>query len=151
VVRFTDLVKEAVGYDVTRGDRVMVTNAAFKSEEAPPEPKVWEEDWFWSAVRQGVALLALAAIMLGVIRPLLKMASRAPEGGAAGLLGGPRGGLAADRLTLSHRPGGEDEEPLLLESPAAAYQRHLDFARKTVESDPKRVAQLIRTWMTANG
>ncbi|HLF96937.1 MAG TPA: flagellar basal-body MS-ring/collar protein FliF [Methylococcaceae bacterium] len=152
LVRFTDLVKEALGYDVTRGDRVMVTNAPFKSEEAPPALKIWEEDWFWSAVRQGVALLALAAIILGVIRPLLKVASRAPEGGPAGLLGGPRGGLAADRLTLSHRrAGAEDEEPLLLESPEAAYQRHLDFAKKTVESDPKRVAQLIRTWMTANG
>lgn len=152
LVRFTDLVKEALGYDVTRGDRVMVTNVAFKSEEAPPEPKMWEEDWFWSAVRQGVALLVLAAIVLGVVRPLLKVASRAPERGAAGQLSGPRGGLAADRLSLSHyRASGEDEEPLLLESPEAAYQRHLDFAKKTVESDPKRVAQLIRTWMTANG
>lgn len=148
LVRFTDLVKEAVGYDVTRGDRVMVTNAPFKTEEVPPGPKIWEEDWFWSAVRQGVALLALLAIALWVIRPLLRMARGVPAGeGGAGM----PGGLAEDRLTLTHRRGGEEEEPLLLESPAAAYQRHLDFARKTVESDPKRVAQLIRTWMSPNG
>jgi flagellar M-ring protein FliF len=150
LARFSDLVKEAVGYDVTRGDRVMVTNAAFKSEEAPPEIPFWEREWFWSAVRWGTALLVMAMVVLGVLRPLLKVAARAPEGAAAGLLTGPRRGMAADRLTLSRRSV-EEEEPLLLESPEAAYQRHLDFAKQTVESDPKRVAQLIRTWMTAHG
>jgi flagellar M-ring protein FliF len=151
LLRFSDLVKEAVGFDVTRGDRVMVANAAFKSEEALPEPPLWEQDWFWSVVRQGAALLVVLAIVLGVIRPLLRLAFKEAEAGRGlGSPARPGGRLAEDRLTLSRRRG-VDDEPLLLESPEAAYKKHLDFATDTVESDPKRVAQLIRTWMAGNG
>ena len=47
--RFSDLVKQAVGFDSSRGDQVTVTNATFKMAdmaEALPELPVWEQGWF---------------------------------------------------------------------------------------------------------
>lgn len=70
-----DLVKQAVGYDNSRGDQVTVTNVAFKLPEAledlPSEP-IWDQPWFASALKQLGAVLVVLLLIMGVLRPALK-------------------------------------------------------------------------------
>ena len=66
--RFSDLVKQAVGFDNARGDQVTVTNVAFKipeALEALPEIPVWEQGWFLNLMKQVAAVLAVLFLLLG--------------------------------------------------------------------------------------
>jgi flagellar M-ring protein FliF len=164
LTRFSSLVKEAVGFDSTRGDRVTVTNAAFRGEEVAPATPVWEQPWFWSVSKQAVAALVVLLLILGVLRPAIKglvgrdEAARreaeavlataepgSPEAiAAAETLGieGPKTDTAAMAAAL-----GVPDELLMLESPQS-YEKRLEFAQQTIDRDPKRVAQVIKLWMT---
>lgn len=72
LTRFTNLVKEAVGYDPTRGDRVTVSNAAFRPEEAAPPLEVWEQPWFMPLIKYAATGLVLLVLILGVLRPMVR-------------------------------------------------------------------------------
>ncbi|BBL70233.1 flagellar basal-body MS-ring/collar protein FliF [Methylogaea oryzae] len=149
LARFTDLVKEAVGFDATRNDRVTVTNAAFREvmEEAEPAVDLWDRPWFWPLARQVLAALVLLAIVFGFLRPMLKlMVKGAPAETVE--VGALEEQLAEDQLTLTEQKG-EDLQTLL--GSEADYKMRLDFAKKMVEEDPKRVAQLIKTWLASDG
>jgi flagellar M-ring protein FliF len=162
--RFSSLVKEAVGYDATRGDRVTVTNAAFKVEEAGPAEPVWEQPWFWSIAKQMGAGLVLILLIFGVLRPAVRgLVGR--EAGASGegeplaaaagtLAAGAGAGAVAGALPELTGPGQAYEgtlegvdDILLLEAPQS-YEKRLEFAQRAIDNDPKRVAQVIKVWMT---
>jgi len=165
IQRITALVKEAVGYNIQRGDTVNVVNAAFVAPAAMeplPEIPMWEQDWFWSIVKQALAGIVVLYLLFGVIRPAFKNLSKpvgnlvavdgeegalgiagagaggaagaAGQAGAAGALGGPTGGVDADGNAL---PGPDD-----------VYQNELDMARKLVLDDPKVAAQVIKNWIS---
>ena len=77
--RVTTLVRDAVGYDPARGDSVNVVNAAFfdlpaldAQLEAVP---FWQQDWFFPVVRQVLAALLVLAVLLAVVRPVLRSLS----------------------------------------------------------------------------
>lgn len=73
--RFSDLVKQAVGFDSARGDQVTVNNVAFKIPEelaALPETPVWEQGWFLDLMKQLVAVLAVLLVLFGVLRPTMR-------------------------------------------------------------------------------
>ena len=73
--RFSDLVKQAVGFDSARGDQVTVTNVAFKIPEeleALPETPVWEQGWFLDLMKQAAAVLAVLLLLFGVLRPTMR-------------------------------------------------------------------------------
>jgi flagellar M-ring protein FliF len=165
--RFNNLVKQAVGFDSSRGDQVTVTNAAFlpqDSLEPLPEVPLWERAWFLNLMKLAVALIVVLALVFGVFRPAVRglqvrqlealpppaLASPGEEGqegedtlaleSAEGELAG--GELAEDKLTLS------SDEPLLLPG-GHSYEKRLEFVRKMVDEDPKRVAQVIKGWVTS--
>ena len=164
LTRFTSLAKEAVGFDVARGDRVTVTNAAFRGEVEVPSAPVWEQPWFWSVSKQAFAALVVLLLILGVLRPAVKgLVSRDEEARkaaaeaalAAAAPGSPEALAAAEALGLEG-PGtgggdalglGSPDDLLLLESPQS-YEKRLEFAQQTIDKDPKRVAQVIKLWMT---
>lgn len=168
--RFTALVQEAVGFDANRNDRVTVTNVAFKSPESIeplPALPLWEQSGFWSLSKQLGAVLVILFLLFGVLRPALrglmahgsKSAERersketgrsvsSEEGEGRREKQGnshPEKGLAEDKLTL-----GREEETLLLEAPQN-YEKRLEYARKMVDGDPKRVAQVMKTWVARDG
>ncbi|MGE5160576.1 MAG: flagellar basal-body MS-ring/collar protein FliF [Betaproteobacteria bacterium] len=156
--RMATLVREAVGFNEQRGDSVRVVNAAFLPAEdvAVPEPGFWQQAWFWDVLRQVGGLALVALLVLGVLRPAFKRlvaqaqqpagappgvgAGRALPPGAAGQL--PNGAVAA-ALEGGH-------EPMRLPGPGR-YEDVLDAARNLVRDDPKRVAQLVKTWVGENG
>jgi flagellar M-ring protein FliF len=75
ISRFSDLVKQAVGFDSARGDQVTVNNVAFKIPEelaALPETPIWEQGWFLDLLKQLVAVLAVSLVLFGVLRPTMR-------------------------------------------------------------------------------
>jgi flagellar M-ring protein FliF len=162
ITRISTLVKEAIGYNLQRGDSVQVVDEAFYVP-APPEPlpetPMWEEAWFWDIVRQVGGVLLFLLLIFGVLKPVMTRLTKqvavtqmpqgamAAAGGATGSLeegvaGGP-GGAAMGALP-------DEDDSLHLPGPQS-YEKTLDQARNMIEEDPKRVAQVVRKWIAEDG
>ena len=152
--RIRILVKDAIGFNASRGDSVTVINQSFRVPqpeeivEIPPAP-IWEQPWFWDLVKRGGGFLLVIFLIFGVLRPILKrLADSGKDETLAALesqLGGPLGmdGAMAGgpdvTLTGSSNP--------LLPGPNASYDQHLDAVKSMVAEDPRRVAQVVKTWI----
>lgn len=150
----TALVKQAVGFDASRGDRITVSNIAFHGEEdlAPAPLPLWQQPWVWSLGKQGAALLTILILIFAVLRPMMRTllpkteppqvdAETAGEG--ADIDGADEGGGQNEEdLSLEQ----ESEELLLLEGPQG-YEKRLEFVRRLIDEDPDRVVQVIKNWI----
>lgn len=167
-----DLVKQAVGYDSSRGDQVTVTNVAFKAQEAlegVSEP-FWEKAWFIDVLKLLIAAAVLIFLILKVLRPVfatligkdvqeeklkeLEEAKKAAEamGGVVRFdENGKPVAVKVDEETgevTAISAGAEDL--LLLEAPQS-YEKRLEYIQKLIDEDPKLVAQVIKTWLKDDG
>jgi len=134
----TRLVKDAVGFDAARGDSVNVVNEPFleQNEVITPQPvPLWQRPGVRDITRLVLGALVLVALALGVLRPLIRNLSSQAVGSvavaqseAAGVVEGPSVTSAAA-------------------APALAYEQQLVQARSLVAQDPKRVAQVVKTWV----
>lgn len=145
IERYTGLVKEAVGFDEKRGDRVQVINASFSPPAAtgdPPPAEAWYANPLLKQIgRQGVAVLLVLALAFVVLRPIMRSLLQPSRGGSlAALAAGGNGDLARDRVTLS----GGAAQP-------ANYEQQVAAARSLVTQDPKRAAQIVKEWVSADG
>ncbi|MDP3332842.1 MAG: flagellar basal-body MS-ring/collar protein FliF [Methylococcaceae bacterium] len=170
--RFSDLVKQAVGFDSSRGDQVTVTNVAFKLAEleALPELPLWEQGWFLDVIKQAVAVLAVLFLLFGVLRPTMRglvgrdeaekkaveMAegkAKAEAAAASGVRfnqdGTPVAVPAGDGSTSFEMPQAA-EDLLLLDMPKS-YEHRLEYVKRLIDDDPKIVAQVIKTWVKKDG
>ena len=135
----TQLVKDAVGFDATRGDSVNVVNASFLEPGDAPvadDVPVWQQPLLRDVVRMVAGAVVLIVLLLLVVRPLLKSLV-APARGAL-----PTGPTLA---TVQAAPGGAAAPP-----PAIGYEQQLAQARGLVTQDPKRVAQVVRNWVNSD-
>ncbi|OAI12519.1 flagellar M-ring protein FliF [Methylomonas koyamae] len=167
-----DLVKQAVGYDNSRGDQVTVTNVAFKLPEAledlPSEP-IWDQPWFASALKQLGAVLVVLLLIMGVLRPALKSLitkeeqlkaleeARAIAEATGGVVRFDDEGrpvavpVEVDQETGEiHALPSAMEDLLLLEAPQS-YEKRLEYVQKMIDEDPKLVAQVIKSWLKDDG
>jgi flagellar M-ring protein FliF len=144
IERITQLVREAVGFDAERGDSVNVVNAAFtQAPEAEPmeEPSALAAIDIRGLLKQGLAVLVVLLLIFGVLRPVLReLASKGRMPAPAPAL--PQGALADDQLTL----GGGRQAAL---PKGQNFETNLEAARSLAAQDPKRVAQVVRNWVTA--
>jgi flagellar M-ring protein FliF len=164
--RFTDLVKQAVGFDSARGDQVTVTNVAFKIPEeleALPEIAVWKQGWFLDLMKQAAAVLTVLFLLFGILRPTMRrLAGRDKEEKNATALEDQTktaGGVVSYDYTQDGVPvatpveqQAKDELPLQLEDLLLfdlpyGYERRLEYLQKIVDKDPKVVAQVIKKWV----
>lgn len=139
--RITSLVKEAVGYNGARGDTVNVVNASF-TEAAGLEPQtdtpLWKQVWLWDVVKQIVAYLILAALIwIGLLAVIRSLGATKVADAIADLP--PE--LADDTVNLSDTP------MVHLPGPDEVYEANLNQARQMALQDPKRVAQVVRSWL----
>ncbi|MBK8993009.1 MAG: flagellar M-ring protein FliF [Gammaproteobacteria bacterium] len=148
--RVTTLVRDAVGYDPARGDSVNVVNAAFfdlpatESElEAVP---FWQQDWFLPVVRQALAALLVLAVLLAVVRPVLRSLSSNVKQLRA-LEDRHREERLRLEATTQQRVSEGQGEALLLAAPGREYRARLSAVQSMVESDAERVAQVVRKWV----
>jgi len=125
----TKLVKDAVGFDQTRGDSVNVVNEPFMQQTevlTPQSVPLWQRPWLINITRLVLGALILVALALGVLRPLIRNL-------ATQVLPPPAPPAA---LTEGRGPG-----------PQLAYEQQVVQARNLVSQDPKRVAQVVKTWV----
>lgn len=144
ITRYTTLVKEAVGFDEQRGDRVQVINSSFSVEPAAaaaPDEAWWANPMLKQIARQGIAVVLVLVLALVVLRPIVKNLLTPPPRLASLTADGAGGDLARDRVTLS---GGAN--PGL-----PNYEQQVAAARGVVAQDPKRAAAIVKDWVAADG
>lgn len=158
ISRITQLVKKAIGFDASRGDSVQVINAAFMAPpvaEPLPELPLWEQPWVWDLARQVGGILLVLMLILFVLRPTMKRLTAPPvierlEGDAGA--GAGEGGEGAGGATAGGVPGLEQKGSDALGLPGPEdYEQTLEAARQMVDDDPKRVAQVIKSWVAEDG
>jgi flagellar M-ring protein FliF len=142
IKRFSQLIKESIGLKDERGDQINVLNQAFKSNVALPPVDglpLWQQPWLTQLAKQivGAALVLLVAFL--VLRPLMKSLTK-PSKRSAGALGEDVDG---DRLSLS----GQGKAIKL----APSFEQQIAAARTLVGQDPRRAAQVVKDWVSADG
>jgi flagellar M-ring protein FliF len=152
--RLAILVRDAVGFSAVRGDSVNVLNSPFvdREEFVITEQPIWEKPWFLSLAKQLVGLIIIIALVLGLLRPVLKSLTstglktkedeKAKEMAALQSSGlDSFEGLSDETVTLT---GGD---ALALPSPEESYDQQLNAIKGLVAEDPGRVAQVIKRWV----
>jgi flagellar M-ring protein FliF len=139
----TQLVKDTVGFNAERGDSVNVINSPFREEALPAggaleSIPLWEQPWVLNIAKIVAGLIALLVLVFAVLKPLMR--SLLTHGRSFS----PMQSLAAE--------GPQEAGPRSVESSAQAvtplaYEQQLAQARTLVGQDPKRVAQVVRTWV----
>ena len=142
IKRFTQLIKESIGLKDDRGDQINVLNQAFKNNVALPPVEglpFWQQPWLISLAKQivGAALVLVVAFL--VLRPLMKSLTKSPRGSSAAA----GEDLDGDRLSLSGQG-----KPIKL---APSFEQQIAAARTLVGQDPRRAAQVVKDWVSADG
>lgn len=160
LAEYTQLAQEAVGFSEQRGDSVVVFNRSFQPvEELPPiEPlPIWQQGWLWNMVRQVLIGLSVLLLVLMVLRPAVKRLIPAP---ALEQLSddtddesededGNENGSSDDEESHSHYVTDSDGSKVLaLDAPPVIYGDILNLARALAADDPKRVAKVVKDWVT---
>ena len=146
--------KEAIGFNELRGDSVTVTNLAFKLPEvlAPlPEIPLWEQPWVLNLAKQAVGGIFALLLIFVVLKPTIKslLAKPAPSvlpTALQGVMVGEDGQPKAQSGEGGQYALETDEELMRLEAPKS-YEQRLLMAQKIAGEDPKRVAQVMKTWI----
>jgi flagellar M-ring protein FliF len=142
--RLTALVRDAVGFDQARGDSVNVVNSSFLGTPAVEEGELesqplWEKAWVQNLAKILAGLIVLTLIIFMVLKPLTRGLLNAAKTPAL------RGGA----LAAAGVAGGAAGLPPP-EAPAIAYEQQVAAARGLVSQDPKRGAQVVKAWVSAD-
>ena len=140
--RVTQLVKDAVGFDAARGDSVSVVNepldvaASRAAAGRLVEPSFWQRPLFWSLVKIVSGVVVVLALVLAVLRPMVRMLMSTAQSPA----------VAAQIGVEAESPGAPQAQKDAVVK-ALSHEQQLANARTMVSQDPKRVAQLVRGWV----
>ena len=174
LTRLTELVKKAVGFDASRNDSINVISMPFQGDvelEPAEEIPLWQQPWLWELAKPVLGALFVLFLALGVLRPMLKNlaqsghiieseanAQRLPAAGGEAVAGLP---MPEDNLSLSGdaaalaggvAPGGSGGDGVAEQDEESARRAgiSIETARSLVQQDPKRVAQVMKTWVAAD-
>ncbi|MFM5790165.1 flagellar basal-body MS-ring/collar protein FliF [Aeromonas caviae] len=150
------LLSGGLGFDVTRGDTLEVVAIPFNRPELQTVADIplYEQPWFWRAVRIAASVLVIIVLIVTVVRPMLKRLLY-PDAK-------PEGELDFDNHTVL---GGDDELSLLAAQAEAEpvfglrdgqlklpdLHRDEDLlkaVRALVANEPDLAAQVIKEWVT---
>ena len=146
--RIRDIVREAMGFEVTRGDSLNVSTAPFTAIETDvlEAPPFWKDPEMIALAKELfrylVVLLVIGAAYFGVIKPLMKNFEREAER--------QRELEEERRKALEEAAAAGDQDAIVklgAGKPARNFQERLERARQLAKDDPKVVANLIKEWM----
>jgi flagellar M-ring protein FliF len=142
IKRFTQLIKESIGLKGDRGDQINVMNQAFKSDAVVPPVDglpLWQQPWLIQLGKQivGAALVLVVAFL--VLRPLMKSLTKSSGRSSAA----SREELDGDTLSLSGQGKAIKLSP--------SFEQQIAAARTLVGQDPRRAAQVVKDWVSADG
>lgn len=153
----TDLAKNAVGFNATRGDTVSVVNQPFQhgpAMEALPELPLWQRPGVMDLIKQGIGVLVALLVAFGLLRPLLKGVLRGETQSRA--LSAP-GAPQKISVRVDDDLDDEDDErqrrqPARLGAAASAaglgYEQRIGTAKRMVGENSKQVAQVVKNWVS---
>jgi len=138
--QINNLVRDAMGFDQTRGDSLNVQVAAFtESKEFVEESPFWKQPDTIELAKELLKYALIAAVMLFVVFRVIKPA-------------------LDTLLTLKSKTGGftaaqESEAiPEAVYTPSTpSYEQSLQTARQIAQQEPKIVASVIKEWVNSNG
>jgi len=147
--RIETLVQQAIGFDGQRGDVVSVVNAPFATDAAVDTYDaglpIWQNPRARELLRTVLGGLAVLLLIFTVLRPAFSQ-------------------LLAAKVHVATIVGADDDVPMSLSSGSGATQAvrgaapalmnfddKLEVARTAVNTDAKRVAQVVRDWVESDG
>jgi flagellar M-ring protein FliF len=142
--RLTTLVRDAVGFDAARGDSVNVVNSSFVGATPVDEGElesipIWEKGWFQTLAKILAGVIVLLIVVFSVLKPLTRGLLNAAKTPAL-----RQGALAA---AVAGAPG---IAGAVGEAPGLQYEQQVATARGLVTQDPKRGAQVVKQWVSAD-
>lgn len=162
------LVRGAVGFNDKRGDLVNVSSASFVPDTLDDDMiPFWSEVWFLELVKVVGGFILALLVILTVVKPALQqLLPKPPEPEPEPVpqleeLSEEMRALTDESQTAAEEEG--DEETLALSQEGAAMaaltgpkgidqqQLDLETIREMVREDPKRVAQVMKSWVADNG
>ncbi len=139
---FTTLVKDAIGFNALRGDRVNVINASFVKPdkiEAIPEIPIWKQDWVLDIGKQALGVIFVLYLVFGILRPVMRKLATHQEVVIPDEISDEQE-MDEDQVTLSEEA--EQQQKLL-----DKHEDNLNVAKSMVAQDPKLVAQVVKNWV----
>ena len=149
----TQLVKDAVGFDESRGDNVNVVNASFTADAPPSDgelesPPIWESPMFLNIAKVLGGVTVLLVLVLSVLRPMIRslvgpqrqQVQLMPRTANAGPVPADQPAAAAGANTPA-LPGADGK------AIALTHEQQVAQARTLANQDAKRVAQVVRGWV----
>ncbi len=131
------LVQGVIGYDVQRGDQIMVDSFEFIVADQLPESaplEFYEQPLFNALWKPVVAFLFIILLIFVVLKPMMRSLSTAPPQMA------PVDGYPMlDRMS--------ENSAIEEEFKAPAEMSQISRAKSLVGNDPKQVAALVQNWV----
>jgi len=156
IEQLTQLVRDAIGFDEQRGDRVTVMAADFRPLEDRADVdgiSFWQEAWFATLLKQMLVGLGLIALVLGVLKPAVK--SLLVQGPANAMLSPEMAGQGGVTSMAGHPQAatmiGSDMPPNVHRLPPVfagqGLEARMGVVHEAVASDPRIVAQVVKNWV----
>ncbi|MDP5056013.1 MAG: flagellar basal-body MS-ring/collar protein FliF [Marinomonas hwangdonensis] len=147
--RLTLLVRDAVGYDPSRGDSVSVINSPFalpEPEEPIIEPPFYQQAWFLNLLQPTLVGVFVLVLLLLVVRPILKALSdqnkiSVAEDTEAAIFTDETDEISDDQVSLV------STEDILVPGSPEKIERQLNAIRGLIAEEPERVAQVVKQWV----
>jgi flagellar M-ring protein FliF len=143
---FNALIKEAIGFNGQRGDTVQISNVSFSKPEVPealPEPSLLEQPWVMDVGKQAVGAIAVLLLIFGVLKPVLReLAAKGVQ--SKDLMVQQAAQLAGNGQVVLDQ---NDVQRQVDNAAASAYESSMTTVKTMVAQDPRRVAQVVKTWV----
>ncbi|MEQ1742005.1 MAG: flagellar basal-body MS-ring/collar protein FliF [Candidatus Nitrotoga sp.] len=148
--QITALVKDAMGFNVSRGDSLNVLNSAFNVEKEiiGPEVPFWKQPEMIALAKDLLKYALIAGtglyLLLGVIRPAFRNFSKATAAAPAAASRNdntPQAAAAAPDRSAAQAAAKQAKQ---------SYENNLDVAKKLAGEDPKIVASVVQGWVNSN-
>ena len=145
-----------LGFDVTRGDTLEVVTIPFNRPEleSVAEPPVYEQPWFWRAVRIAASVLIIIVLIVTIVRPMLKRLLY-PDAKPEHELDFDNHAVLGGDDELSLLAAQAESEPVfgLRDGQLKLPDLHRDedllkAVRALVANEPDLAAQVIKEWVT---
>ena len=149
IERLTALVREAVGFNAERGDTVSVVQSPFRTldlddDVAFDSPGLLDRVDFMGIFRIIASVVMVLLLILLVIRPLMKSLASPPPLRTLSLPGA--GQVSLPQVEPDFEPDSGGGEPR-----RSSYEERLSTARSVASEDPKRVANVVKQWVSEDG
>ena len=152
------LVTNAIGIDDERGDSLTVSSSTFVSALEGIKKPWYDMDWAVNLMRQGLTIVIMAVVVLGVIRPLInRIMVPAATGGPGEAVVSMDDDVDLDTVEIQEGESLEDIKAKLKPKKAAISAEMLDTAntyddkvaviRMIVSDEAGRVSNVFKTMM----